>query len=589
MVLSRPVGFGPEGFVIPGRMVKSSAMERGRAAGILILPICAAILLSSCRKTPPVPPVEATRATLETRVGPAGAAGPVFCRADRICGSDVLPMFYRARDYRPAWIDNGLSLSEAESFLAALRLVSEDGLDPRNYHLAALESLLTEIKAAKKQRPYTAPPEVLVELEMLLTDAFLLCGSQLVHGQVNPETAQSEWFIKGRVEDLAAALEKGLADKDIPGALDRLRPNHAVYRGLMKAFRTTRIAAEAGGWPAFPPGPKLKRGAWNPRVEALRNCLEAMGDLAPSEHGERAYFDAGLEAGVKAFQRRHGLEPDGAVGEETAAALNVPAAVRLTQILANLERWRWITQDLGEKYILINVADFRVGVFEGVREVLSMKAIVGRTYRRTPEFSGKMAYIEINPTWTVPPKLVREDILPKVRKNPGYLKEKGIRVFQGWSEGAPEIDATTVDWSRVGAEALSFKFRQDPGPLNSLGRIKFMFPNKFDVYLHDTPERGLFARAVRDLSSGCIRIEKPLELAEYVLRDDPDWNREKILAAEADTTTKVIRLRNPISVHLLYWTAWLADDGRVQFRGDIYLRDEALYAALRQSASTPAE
>ncbi len=218
-----------------------------------------------------------------------------------------------------------------------------------------------------------------------------------------------------------------------------------------------------------------------------------------------------------------------------------------------------------------------------------MKAIVGRTYRRTPEFSGKMAYIEINPTWTVPPKLVREDILPKVRKNPGYLKEKGIRIFQGWSEGAPEIDATTVDWSRVGAEALSFKFRQDPGPLNSLGRIKFMFPNKFDVYLHDTPERGLFDRAVRDLSSGCIRIEKPLELAEYVLRDDPDWNREKILAAEADPTTKVIPLRNPISVHLLYWTAWLADDGRVQFRGDIYRRDEALYAALRQRALTPAE
>ncbi len=555
---------------------------------LFLVPLCAAILLAACG-TPPVSPVEATRAALAARVGPAGGTGLVYCRGDRLCGSDVLPPFYRARDFRPAWIDNGLSLSEADSFIAALRLVSEDGLDPRNYHLAALESLLAEIKAAKKQRPHTAPPEVLVELEMLLTDAFLLCGSQLVHGQVNPETAQSEWFIKGRVEDLAAVLEKGLADKDIPGALDRLRPNHPVYRGLIKAFRTTRIAADAGGWPAFPPGPKLKRGDMNPRVEALRNCLEAMGDLTLSERGERTFFDAGLEAGVMAFQRRHGLEPDGAVGEETAAALNVPADVRLRQILANLERWRWITQDLGEKYILINVADYRVGVFEGAREVLSMKAIVGRTYRRTPEFSGKMAYIEINPAWTVPPTLVREDILPKVRKNPGYLKEKGIRVFRDWSEGAPEIDAATIDWSRVGAEALSFKFRQDPGPLNSLGRIKFMFPNKFDVYLHDTPERGLFSRAVRDLSSGCIRIEKPLELAEYILRDDPDWNREKILAAEADTTTKVIRLRNPISVHLLYWTAWLADDGRVQFREDIYRRDEALYAALRQNAFTPAE
>ena len=555
-----------------------------------MLPLFAAMFFSACRRTPPpVPPSEATRVALETRVGPAGAAGPVFCRADRLCGSEVLPVFYRARDYRPAWIDDGLSLSDARSFLAALRLVSEDGLDPRNYHLAALEALLAEIGAARRKKSEPVGPEALVELEMLLTDAFLLCGSQLVHGQVNPETSQSEWFIKGRVEDLAAVLEKGLADKDMPGALDRLRPNHAVYRGLMKAFRTAKTVVEAGGWPAFPPGPKLEKGDWNPRVEALRNSLEARGDLVSTERVERAFFDARLEAAVKAFQSRHGLDPDGAVGAGTAAALNVPAEARLTQILANLERWRWITQDLGEKYILINVADFRVGVFEGVREVLSMPAIVGRAYRRTPEFSGRMAYIEINPTWTVPPKLAREDILPKVRKHPGYLREKGIRVFRGWSEGAPEIDAEAVDWSGIGAEALSFKFRQDPGPLNSLGRIKFMFPNKFDVYLHDTPERGLFARTVRDLSSGCIRIEKPVELAEYVLRDDPDWNREKILAAMTDTTTKVIRLRTPISVHLLYWTAWLADDGRLQFRPDIYGRDITLSEALRQKASAPAE
>jgi murein L,D-transpeptidase YcbB/YkuD len=565
------------------------AMDRKpEAAVLLLISLCAAILFSSCGILP-ISPVEATRGVLRARVGETGTDGPVYCRDVRLCGSDVLPAFYRARDFRPAWIDDGLTLTGATSFLAALSLVSEDGLDPKNYHLDAIKSLLSEIKAALGKRPRKARPEALVDLEMLLTDAFLLCGSQLVHGQVDPETFQSEWFIKGRIEDLAAALEKGLADKDIPGALDLLRPNHAVYRGLMKAFRTTRIAAAAGGWPAFPPGPKLKKGDWSLRVEALRNCLEARGDLTLSERIESAFFDAELEDGVKAFQRRHGLEPDGVVGAGTEAALNVPADVRLTQILANLERWRWITQDLGERYILINVADFRVGVFEGAREVLSMPAIVGSAYRRTPEFSGKLTYIEINPTWTVPPKLVREDILPKVRKDPGYLKEKGIRVFRDWSEGAPEIDAEAVDWSQFRDDALSFKFRQDPGPRNSLGRIKFIFPNKFDVYLHDTPDRGLFARAARDLSSGCIRLEKPMDLAEYILRDDPNWSREKILAALADSTTRVIPLRKPIGVHLLYWTAWLADDGRVQFRGDVYQRDAALSEALRQNASTSAE
>ena len=476
-------------------------------------------------------PVEATRGVLEARIGPAEAEGPVYCRYDQICGSDVLPSFYRARDFRPAWIDDGLTLDDASSFLAALRLVDEDGLDPANYHLAAIETLITEIRASREKKRKKIGPDTLVDLEMLLTDAFFLCGSHLVHGQVDPETVQSDWFIKGRIEDLTAALEKGLAGKNVAAALESFRPQNAVYKGLKKAYRDLEAVAEAGGWPGFPPGPKLGKGDQDARVETLRSSLEARGDLAPTEGGARAVFDEGLEAAVKAFQRRHGLEPDGAVGAATAAALNVPASRRAAQIRANLERWRWITQDLGERYILINVADFRVSVVEGGREVLSMPAIVGRDYRRTPEFSGKLSYLEINPAWTVPPKLAREDILPKIRKDPGYLTEKGIRVFRSWSAGAPEIDPDEIDWSKVKGETMSFKFRQDPGPENALGFIKFIFPNKFDVYLHDTPERGLFSRAARNLSSGCIRIERPVDLAEYVLRDDPEWSREKILEA----------------------------------------------------------
>jgi murein L,D-transpeptidase YcbB/YkuD len=535
---------------------------------------------------PPLRPVDATRGILEQRVGFFGSEVPVFCRSDRICGSDVLPEFYRVRDFRPAWIDDALSLSDAAAFLEALGLVAGDGLDPENYHLAAIESLVEEIKPANGKKPRQVRPEALADLEMLLTDAFLLCGSHLVHGQVNPETIQSEWFIKGRYEDLAAVLEKGLAAKDLPGALDSLRPSHTVYTGLKRAFGEYRDLAGAGGWPGFSPGPKLVQGDRGGRVEALRKTLAATGDLTDAEGADDPdFFDDVLERSVQAFQRRHGLEPDGAVGAETATALNIPAAERLTQLRANLERWRWITQDLGERYVLVNVADFRVAVVEAGREVLSMPAVVGTAYRRTPDFSGRMSYLEINPSWTVPPKLAREDILTKVRKDPGYLKQKRIRVFRDWTEGALEIDPAEVDWSQVKAESLSYKFRQDPGPHNSLGRIKFMFPNKFDVYLHDTPERGLFKRAVRDLSSGCIRVERPMELAEYVLRDDPDWTRDKLLAVLEGGETRVIKLRNPLGVHLLYWTAWLADDGRVQFRKDIYLRDAALYRALEERAS----
>ncbi len=406
----------------------------------LVSLLLVALSAGTCAKAP-VSPVPAVAALLAERIGAEGGTGVVYCRRDRICGSDVLPAFYRAREGRPAWIDDPLSLSDAAAFLDALRQVAEDGLDPGNYHLATLESLIEEVRTAQRKGPRKVRTETLADLEMLLTDAFLLCGSHLVHGQVNPETIQSEWFVKGRVEDLAAVLEKGLRDRDIPGALASLRPRVAVYEGLRKAFRDLRDLAAAGGWPDLPPGPKLVKGDRDPRVPALRKRLAASGDHpGAADVPDPELFDGELEGSIRAFQRRHGLDPDGVVGAATAAALGVPASGRLKQVRANLERWRWITQNLGERFVIVNVADFRLGVVESGREVLSMPVVVGSAYRRTPDFSGKLSYLEINPTWTVPPKLVREDILPKVRKDPSYLRNKGFRVFKDWSEAAEEID-----------------------------------------------------------------------------------------------------------------------------------------------------
>jgi murein L,D-transpeptidase YcbB/YkuD len=554
-----------------------------RAPAVILLAVLAAA--SSCGR-PALTPTELAGSALQERVGAAAAGGPIYCRRDRVCGSDVLPAFYRGREFRPAWIDDRLSLGQARAFLEALRLVAQDGLDPANYHLATLESLLAGIDEAAPKGLRRVPADALADLEMLLTDSFLLCASHLVHGQVDPETIQSDWSVKGRAGDLAAVLEKGLAAGDVAAALDSLRPAHAVYQGLRKAFREYGSVAAAGGWPGFPAGPKLIKGDRDARVTALRETLAAMGELSGAgTPGHPALFDGDLETAVRKFQRRHGLEPDGVVGAGTAFALNASAAERLEQIRANLERWRWITQDLGERYVLVNVADFRVAVYEAGREVLSWPAIVGRAYRQTPDFSGVMLTITLNPAWNVPPKLAREDILPKVREDPAYLKRKGFRVFENWAENAREIDTAAVDWLLFDEDRMSYKFRQDPGPQNSLGRIMFLFPNKYDVYIHDTPERWLFGRAVRDFSSGCIRIEKPFELAAYVLRNDPDWTKEKVAEAVAARTTQVIWLRERLRVHVLYWTAWLGEDGRVQFRQDIYLRDAALGRALDERAA----
>jgi len=544
----------------------------------------AAASFAACGRTQ-IAPSAAVEAALKERVGADGSAGPVYCRRDRVCGSEVLPAFYRGRDFHPAWIDDRLGLESARGFLAALRLVSRDGLDPANYHLAALETLLAEIEAAGRKRRGRVPPETLADFEMLLTDSFLLCASHLVHGQVDPETVQSDWTIKGRVEDLAAALAKGLAANDVTGAMDGLRSAHAVYRGLLKAFDEYAAAAAAGGWPKFPAGPKLTRGDRNGRIEALRRTLAARGDLNGAVvPAVPDLFDGELEVAVKAFQLRHGLEPDGVVGAGTVLALNVTAGERLDQIRANLERWRWIGPDLGVRYVMVNVADFRVAVYDSGLEVLAMPAVVGRAYRQTPDFNGVMSTITLNPAWNVPPRLAREDILPKILEDAAYLKSKGFRVFEDWSENAREVDPGTVNWFLVDPDRMSFKFRQDPGPRNSLGRIMFLFPNKYDVYIHDTPERWVFGRAVRDFSSGCIRVERPLDLALCLLGDDPVWTKDKLAEALAEGTTQTIWLRERPRVHVLYWTSWLGNDGRVQFRQDIYLRDAALVRALNERA-----
>jgi murein L,D-transpeptidase YcbB/YkuD len=276
------------------------------------------------------------------------------------------------------------------------------------------------------------------------------------------------------------------------------------------------------------------------------------------------------------------LDIDGVVGPATLSALNVPTAARVSQIEVNMERWRWLPEDLGRRYVFVNIANFELDVVEDKREVITMRAIVGRDYRRTPVFSDRMTYLVLSPFWNVPPSLAAQDILPQVRKDPNYLAQKGMRVFEGWGSDTKEIDPLSVDWSSITGKNLRYRFRQDPGPSNSLGRVKFMFPNKFNVYLHDTPSRDLFQKTARAFSSGCIRIENPIELSEYLLQGDPRWDQSAILAAIDRRIEQTVNLPEPIPVHLLYWTAWVDAAGIANFREDIYGRDKLVAEALAE-------
>lgn len=332
----------------------------------------------------------------------------------------------------------------------------------------------------------------------------------------------------------------------------------------------------------MPGGQLLRRNYRGKRVSVLRSRLMISGDLGEIDNRETAMFDRDLEKAVKRFQKRHGLRVDGMAGAKTLKALNVTIVERINQIKANMERLRWIPNNFGRRYVLVNIASFSLHTIDNKEKVLSMRVVVGKKSRGTPVFKSRITHVELNPYWNIPPKIASEDILPKILKDADYLSKERIKVYEGWGKNAPEIDPELIKWSKLSSQYFPYKLRQEPGSKNALGRIKFFFPNKFDVYLHDTPARGLFNEIKRDFSSGCIRIEKPIELAGYLLNGDPRWTREKIPEIINEGKNQMIWVTKPIDIYMLYLTAWIDEEGILNFRDDIYGRDVALQIALKQ-------
>jgi murein L,D-transpeptidase YcbB/YkuD len=497
---------------------------------------------------------------------------------------EALEDFYTGRKYEPAWVGSD-GFADAKSMIRAIRESWDDGLTPEYYHLRTIEDLLGKAYAIHEKGTFV-DPGIPADLDLLLTDSFFTLARHLSEGCVNPLSFSPEWSITENT-DISRVLTNTLGRHSIEQTLRQLAPATPDYAELRKALKRYRELAKNAEQQPITDGRLLKKGMSSPRVSELRKRLTFLGDLEGQSGTAEDFFDVKLEEAVTQYQERHGLKADGIVGPSTLQELNTPVEERVRQLMVNMERMRWSNSGRGDRYLIVNIARFELEVVEKGNVILSMKVVVGKPFLNTPVFRGKMTYLVLNPVWNVPESIAKKEILREVKKDPAYLRKENITVLRGWGDNEEEIDPDTVRWKSVTERNLYFRFRQEPGPLNPLGRIKFMFPNRFNVYLHDTPARHLFAQNVRAFSHGCIRIEHPLELAEYVLQGDPRWTKESIVAAIEEGSTREVRLPRPLDVYIVYVTAWVDKDGSVQFRNDLYGRDADLYEALTHNPAQP--
>jgi len=501
---------------------------------------------------------DSVAASIRGRVEALRAGKPVTASGVRLLAVDALPSFYSQRDFRAAWTDP----SRLAALLEAVRASAEDGLTPADYLFQPLERL----------RPAASDPHasalLRADLDLLATEALIRLVSSLRYGKVAP--AES-------IEPPPPILETLMASDTLAGAVAALAPRNPLYLRLRAALARYRAVDSAGGWPTIAPGPTLTVGMKDPRVPTLRRRLAESGDLpdfAAAVPGER--YDRSLAAGVAHFQARLGLAADGVVGPRTIGELNVAVSVRTRIIRVNLERARWVLPGLGPTFVAVNIPAYEAYYVRNDSLVWSGRAVVGQPYLETPQFSARMTYLVLNPTWTVPPQILTDEVLPDIRRDTTYLARNHMLVIDRDGEA---VDPALVDWEAYDGRTLPYRIVQTPGGGNPLGRIKFMFPNQYAVYLHDTSEPNLFLRPRRSFSHGCIRIQHPMALASELLGDST-WTPaalDSVVALGRETT---VPLPAPVPVLIVYWTAWTDQSGALNFRPDLYGRDGAVLQAL---------
>ncbi|WP_419175149.1 L,D-transpeptidase family protein [Desulfosediminicola sp.] len=487
-----------------------------------------------------------------------------------------LAIIYTKYDSTPLWVSSKGPSYKARIIFEYLQDSEKHGLNPLIYQVGEIRQLWNSKNATD-----------LAKLDTLLTYNLVHYIHDISYGQLSPSVTNPQLFPEAGYRDFnpVFAIQQVRFANNIKDYLEQLPPQHVHYTSLKNALEKYRIIALQGGWPYLPEGLKIFPGNRDTRVAIVRERLKMTGELAQESNPPDPYrYDLELRDAVIKFQLRNGLKPDGVIGINTRGALNVTVDERIKTIRINLARWRWQSHDLGSKYVLVNIAGYNLKAYRdmGQEQALDIRVVVGKERHQTPVFSNIIRQIDINPYWTIPTSIAKNEELPKLRKDPGSLKQRNIRLYSSWNGNARELDSTSIDWNSVSpGQMAGYRLRQDPGPKNPLGRIKFLFPNRYDVYLHDTSSPQLFNYTNRDFSHGCIRVSDPRALAYFLLEDQHgDWNTERIDTAYDSNSRKVIQLSRPIPVHITYQTSWVDKDGTIHFNVDVYSRDKKLANAL---------
>ncbi len=495
--------------------------------------------------------------------------------------ADVLPLrnapwvqeFYVQFQYRSQWLTpEGALNAAAEALVLKINQATLLALRPDDYHLEVITTLLA--------RHPESDESVQVSLELLLTDAFYLLAYHSGFGKLDSESLAVKWQLDDAWARKFLAELVDLSPEEVIDVLQQSEPPHAGYLALKQAFEK-RLGLESSGPQEAFVQPIIKLGNDHADVILLRKMLAALNyDVGEAT---TSVFDDSLKAAVMLFQEQHGLERDGSAGLFTQQALIENYYGDSQKMAVNLERWRWLPKDLGRDHIVVNVASFELQYIRDDKVFLSMKTVVGKNYRKTPLFSDVMQYMVLNPSWSVPHKIASEDLLRKQQNDPTYLQTHKIDVYRGWGPQQEKVDTDEVMWSTITTKKFPFNLRQRPGPLNALGKVKFIFPNEHDVYLHDTNDKSLFSRSYRAYSSGCIRVSQPLELLYAIAEHNTQYSKEKIASLLSAGNEATVMLSTPLPVHLQYWTAWVDAAENLHYRSDIYDRDKPMLEALQSA------